>query len=498
VTYFVIVAVIAAIACAVVSISCTTNWRPVSGASLLFLILFCVSTGAGAATYPIMHSISKEHAVGGYHQYLNGSIVSADMEHFKCTRDGPCDHEYSCDYYYTTEYYTDSDGNTHSREELHWHHCPYASEEFSYMVTDTFGNTYDLGDHFFAEKPLPWKRNKSVPTDVPRGVPARWQHAHDSLKRGDSDPVTVQGEYKNFILSSEDTILKAASSNIAQLRKARLLPDHTKNIQSPIHQQYLADKVSFVGFTPSNPAAWQDALMHFDAGLGMTRQGDMHIVAIKASGIPASISPEDYMNALKAYWLNSLGKNALAKNGIALVLAVNDSASQVEWAKAATGMPIGNGVMLQRLSSQLSGLPFTPPAILGSTTARVDPTTHKVTYTPGSGRAAQIVMQEFPFVRACMECKDKNEKGQHSFVDLSDQIPLSTSGRVWGTILLLALIFIGWSWIYNFLVVDVWYLESEDDQRRKADQEVSQLYSAGPAYAVKPRNKRRRKARYEY
>jgi hypothetical protein len=392
------------------------------------------------AAYGITHHIVQRDAVGGYHQWLNGSIVSADSQRFRCSKDGPCSHEYACDYYTVEVPYTvtDSKGNSHTewRTETRHHDCPYVTDEYSYSLTVSFGfktETFDLASHIFAAQPQAWKRGKSIPGDVARGAPPQWQHAHDAIQAGNTDPATITAKYDNYLLSSESTILKAHSDDIAQLKKLKLLPDPSQNLKEPIYDNYMSDKTVFVGFNPPNGPAWQSSLMHFNAALGIEKQGDLHIVAIKASALPASISSEDYLNAVKADWLNNLGKYAIAKNSIILILGVDDAGSTIQWSRATTGMPVGNGAMLQALGNDLAGLPFSPDAILGNTTGRVvNPTSkHPVSYQIGSGRAAQIIMVEYPFERACMGCTDKSEQGKQSFVYLSTEIPVGGWALFW-------------------------------------------------------------------
>lgn len=418
------------------------NSRPLTSIQITaFSILPLAVLGIGAGSYPIGLNAAQADAVGGYHQFLNGSIVATNSMFYQCSEDGSCVHDYACNYYYVdeTEYYTDSDGKSRSRTvSVRKHHdCPYATKEYSYTVTDSFGNDYMLGEHLFDKNPQEWSRGEGIPRDVPRGVPPQWQHASDGIKSGNTDPVTVPGDYKNYVLSSEHTLLKAASSDITLLKSKKLLPDHTTNLESPIYNNFLASKVSFVGLKPPNSENWQDALMRFNAALGTMRQGDMHVVVIKASAIPPSVSSEDYLNAVKAYWLNDLSKNALAKNGIVLVLSVDDSASTIKWARSATGMPIGNGPMLQALNTELNGQPFTVDSVLGTTSGQVVSagSKTKVNYQIGSGLAAQIIMQDFPFQRACMGCEGKEDVGQHGFVNLSTEIPLDGAVLVWTIII---------------------------------------------------------------
>ena len=190
---------------------------------------------------------------------------------------------------------------------------------------------------------------------------------------------------------------------------------------------------------PGNAATWQDRLMRFDAAFGTLKQGDMRVVALRASALPPGITPEDYIRALKAHWQSDFGKNAFPKNAVVLVLAVDDSGQNITWARAETGMPIGNHEMLTSLMLRLRDQPFDPDTILGTTTASVTGGDKpKVTYQTGTGIVPQTVMNDFPFRRACMGCTDKSEKGQQGFVDLKSLIPISGMAIFWTALILLA------------------------------------------------------------
>jgi hypothetical protein len=443
----------------------------VPNAAAVITVAAIATLALGGSSYPVAHKIAQHGAVSGYKQFLNGTIVSADVKTIRCSEDGPCVHEYDCDAYTVTVVdsaaYTDSNKVYHpevSHPETRYHDCPYATREYTYSVKDSIkvpdhDRIHVIASHVFSAD-LHYYRHDSARegyrfTHVFRGVPSQWAKALQDLKSGNSDPVTAVAKYKNYILASEDTILKSASDNIALLNKQKLLPEHTRRLEDPIHDHYLADKVSFVGYTPDNAAEWQDALMHFNAALGMgtgkdkdgAKQGDMHVVVVKASMVP--VSSEDYLNAIKAYWLNGLGKNAIAKNSIILVLAVDDSGHKLEWTKAATGMPAGNGAMLQALSNDMNGAAFDPQTLFGDTTAQISE--GKATFTIGSGLVPQTVMVDFPFKRACMGCEGKEDKGQQGFVYLSTEIPLGTTGII---VTVLIDLFIGallWGAVLYFL-----------------------------------------------
>jgi hypothetical protein len=182
--------------------------------------------------------------------------------------------------------------------------------------------------------------------------------------------------------------------------------------------------------------------MQLNAALGMQRQGDLHIVVLKASSLPGNINPDAYFKALKAYWLNGLDKNAFPKNGIVVAIGVNDDGTTIQWGRSGTGMPIGNESMIAMLNQQLTNAPFTIERVLGKTTATVS--NGSATYALGSGIIPQTVMGEIPFKRACMKCKDAGESEANGFVSLSTDEPVAWWGYLIIGILTLVLSAIAW------------------------------------------------------
>jgi hypothetical protein len=171
--------------------------------------------------------------------------------------------------------------------------------------------------------------------------------------------------------------------------------------------------------------------MQLNAALGSKLRGDLHLVIVQDTKLPSGVSPEDYKNALKAYWLNSLDKYAFAKNGIVVVMGVNASHSKVEWARSDTGMPVGNGAMTEWLNSALVDQPFKLSTLMGDTYAAVS--NGKVDYVIGEGIIPQAIMVKFPFARACMSCTDKNEKGEIGFTNLT----IPSNIQWWGYMLMI-------------------------------------------------------------
>lgn len=410
---------------------------------VVIFIPLLTSIGVGLVSAPLALNVAQTGAVSGYHQFLNGTVVRVHKHTDQCTRDGSCAHKYPCDSYtvLVAKKYT-VNGKTKTREvpETKYHHCPYVTAEYTYTITavayHTF--TYTLVSHGFAAHPHEWRPsdNQGIPSGVPRGAPKQWLKANKDLAAGKSDPITAPDTYANYILPNESTILRAYSNDIGLLRKDRLLPG---NPQVPIYSNYLAKKVSFIKLSPKKvmQAAWQSAVMHLNAALGTELEGDMHVVAVNTDALNSVVSPDDYANAIQADWLNDYGKDAIAKNAIILVVGVDPTTNTISWARATTGMPSGNETMLQELQTQLQDITFDPTTVFGNTTAQVTQKSgqYSVHYTIGSGLVSQIVMDKYPFERACMNCTSARDRkvdaGQQGYVYLKTELPLPT----WGVIL---------------------------------------------------------------
>lgn len=381
---------------------------------------------------------ARGHAASGYHQFLNGSVTRAWSQDTPCSRDGPCVHTYDCDAYTVTvvdqDAYTDKDGVYHaeqSHQETRYHQCPEATDEFSYFFDTNLGRTVTIADHIYAANPQRWRSGEQLSSGVPRGEPERWVNGKQRLQAGDADPVTVVDDYTNFILPSQDGLTKQYSGSIDKYQGRGLLPAHTENLNSSLLYDYgmRASKVQFLKVKPGNQALWQERLMTFNAALGTERQGDLHIVVVPANQVSDS---QDYINALTAYWQNSLGKWGFPKNGIALAIGLASDGKTIKWARAKTGMPIGNGELLAALSFKLPDQPFSVDTVLGQIKAL--PSDAKdgkpaVRYLHSDGLVDKIMFTDYPFKRACMQCKDKGDNGT-SYVYLKDSIPVSSGAKI--------------------------------------------------------------------
>ena len=389
-------------------------------------------------------SAARAQAAEGYKEFWNGSMTKAWVEETGCSRDGSCVHEYRCDHYtvWVTKSrqvldYIDDKGNAHYRTEFYeeeedrWHRCPYVTREFTYWLSDSLGRQWTVEEDIFAAQPQAWRAGQPIPTDVPWGVPDRWRTASDRIDSGNAEPVTKVNDYTNYILPSDSSLAKQYSSQIEDFEKAGLLPPNTVKLGESdmlFDMDTQAQKIQFVGVQANNNA-WQAHLMQFNAALGMERQGDLHVVAIRASKIN---SPDDYLNALTAYWQNRFGKWGLPKNGIVLVLGISNDNRTIEWSRARTGMPEGNNEMLTGMQFRLKGVSFNPDVVFGAITAQPYAKKDgdmKVRYRHGSGILDIVMFKDHPFLRACMGCKDKGDNGS-GYVFLKDSIPVSTGAKV--------------------------------------------------------------------
>ena len=342
------------------------------------------------------------------HTYVAGSYTWQEMHtRQSCDSKGKC----TTEIYYTTEFA--------------YIYAPYATREHEYVIESSMGAGGDMKFTFpyayLDADPVPYNyhgRIEPIPGDILRGAPADWAEADTRLKAGDPRAVTKLSEYKNYILASDDELLKTFGPRLDEYRAANLLPDHTWNINSdpitgPSRSQ--ADKVSFVGVNVNDPVAWQQAVMRFNASLGMKLQGDMHVVIVDAAQVPMS-DAVPYTQSLKAYWQSdAYGKRAIAKNGIILVLGVDVNQGVIDWSEASTGMPFGNELMIQFLRDELPGKMLDPVLIFGSPKIIIKPgitpdkftnEDYAITLSKPSGIVESIVFEKAPFKRARMSCDD--------------------------------------------------------------------------------------------
>ena len=391
-----------------------------------FVIGAVVVTAVVIPTVTVVGVKQARASTVSYNEYWNGWEETANTAQTNCTRDGACRHTYQCDPYPYTVHYTErvqtgtktvrhSSGTgknktsytttepvyknvSKTRVETRYHSCPYSKVEYTYTVSTTLGDTYTLGDHWLPKNPQEFRYRAftAVPSRIPSGVPAKWQAAHDRLRAGQPGGVTKVMKYDNYVLASQTTLLRKYSAAIADFQRKNLMPNPSKGIVDP----YLANKVYFVGPTPANAAAWQEALMRANGKIGAERRGDLHLVLVTD---PRITNPDAYTLAVQARFQDpSLGKDALSKNGIVVVAGSTDAGKSVGWARLFTGMPMGNErLSAVTLNGALNGVPMTPQALLalpikatGTTaaakpTASAAPTGTATTATTSNDSAAQ-------------------------------------------------------------------------------------------------------------
>lgn len=296
-----------------------------------------------------------------YHEFWGGYETATLTSSQECHRDGGCNDTYECDPYEVSVVVTDYDskGNaigSHIETHTEYHHCPVATRENYWAITTTLGK-YDLGMTFDANAVA--FRDSHGLDDTFQGVPPLWAAADKRIKAGDPGPVTADKTYDNYILASTRTILHKYSDAVSKYQKLGLLPNPVVNLKQPIYDHYYADKMAMFGLH-EDAVHWNFALDRLDAALGTGLQGDLHVVAIDAGKID---NPDEYAGAVNAFWQSPLlGKRALSKNGIGLVLGIKNS--NIAWARAFTGMPVGNAGLVLDLQNNLKDQPFTT-AIFG-------------------------------------------------------------------------------------------------------------------------------------
>lgn len=367
-----------------------TNVEFIVAAALIVLVVTPLTLRIG-------FNVAKGNAIK-YEEFWNGWEEKAIQEERRCSRDSGCHYTYDCDPYTVPVTYTYPCGEntcTGVRLETHYHDCPYANREWSFRIDTTLGS-YDIATTVPDELGF---RGKRVPANIPRGVPAFWQACKDRLDANDPGPVTVRKEYDNYILASDQTILRQYSDQIASLKQQRLLPPVTNKLRGP----YWADKLQFVGMA-APPGDWQLALGRLNAALGSEHQGDLHMVVLDTAGFARLLKPDAYITALKAHWTSrAFGRKAISKNSI--IVAIGAAEGKVVWARANTGMPVGNEAMSVAIKERLVGVPLEPDTLIGH--VRREGETSKVE----GGVLAHIVLNEPGFKRVSMTAEDKNDLG---------------------------------------------------------------------------------------
>ncbi len=370
-------------------------------------------------------------------EYWNGWETAAVKEQTVCHRDGSCRWDYNCDPYLCPYECGGFEGTGNNRHYVSrtcwktcWHSCPYVNAEYEYFVDTTLGR-YTIASGVFPESPQAhrWRVTESIPQSIINaagvGDPAFWVATRDRCQADQPGPVTARREYKNYILASDHTLMKEHSSDVISYRQRNLLPPLAHGVTAYYH----ADKISFVGWQPSDRAVWQSALEYLNAALGSQLQGDLRLVIIKDDRVAEN--PERYALALKAYWQDkaSFDDGCFSKNGLAVLIGTADGTT-VSWSRAFTGMPLGNEKLIVLLRDGLKGQPLTSGALIGPAFAKRS--YGKVAYPPdGQSSALQRMLwglddPSAKFTRVSMSGKD----GKGGFLYLKNDIQ-PTARQTW-------------------------------------------------------------------
>lgn len=357
---------------AAIAAGCAARWltkgsggpEEVTGTELVIGSIICAVVVIPLVTWGGFTMI--RNSTISYNEYYSGIEKTATEHVTKCTRDGPCKHEYDCDPYtvLVTKTRTVSDGNggtrteTYTELETRYHRCPYTDTEHTFKVTDTLGETYTMGDHWFPDNPERHKwRSRSLP-NVPSGEPRLWVEAKERIESGNPGGTTKREKYKNYIQASQEDIYEKYSNAIASYKKKGLMP----RVVTKVYDFYKADKVYLPTGLPAgtDKKEWQSGLLRLNGDVGGVKHGDLHLVLVDAAKIT---SGDEYTAALDAYWQSKeLGKNTLSKNGIVIVAGFNGTT--VDWARGFTGMPVGNEGFIVAVREDLTGTTVTPDALL--------------------------------------------------------------------------------------------------------------------------------------
>jgi len=385
--------------------------------------------------------IAKNEAIT-YNEFWHGWEVSVQKNKIVCEQDGSCAYTFECDPYEVMETYECNCGkngcDTCTRMVTKYHDCPYENAEYNYYIHTTLGE-YTIATHRFPDNPQAnrWddgdghdrEESLDLSTIGQAGVgdPPFWVAAKERTDNMRPGPVTKTNSYKNFILASDSTILKQYSGSIAKYKKMGVLP----SLNSGIYSFYCNDKVFVVG-SLDDKKAWDTKLSYLNAALGTDLQGDFYLVIVTDKRI--LMDKDEYPIALKAYWGDKkvFDKDALPKNSIVVVVGASNDI--IIWARAFTGMPLGNEEMLTAIQSQLRGAQLKPEVVIGDVVGIPKAQYSSAVVTNhGMGVLEKVVFgvddKGFRFKRVSMSAKDKNDVGT-GFTYLMREVQISNGAKV--------------------------------------------------------------------
>jgi hypothetical protein len=361
--------------------------------------------------YSISTAIAKSDQET-FHEYWNGYETAATSDIVACYRDGRCHNTYSCDPYtvMVTETYTDSEGHTKTRTvpKTKYHDCPYSKQETSYYVESTLG-TYTIASNLMTGERF--RGGHSIPGGQVTKAPKLWSDAKNRIDAGAPGPVAKVNNYKNFILASQNSLLKKYSDEINLYSSKGMLPAPAAGVVDNYH----ANKAYFVktGLSDKTKNALTTDVAYLNGAVGNNLQGDLHVVFVESSKVD---NPTSYTNSLTAYWQSKeFGRDALAKNALVVVFGVNSKTNDIAWTKSATGMPFGNEALITQLESSFNEVKI-DKSLIGRPT--YDVKAAKVVHS--NGKLEDILFGANKFVRVSMSGSDPSDKGS-GFKYLSDE-----------------------------------------------------------------------------
>lgn len=385
------------------------------------LIAFTIiAFGVNPLTYHVGSEIAKDQA-STFNEYWNGYETSAMKNVQECAYNGSCRHTFDCDPYLvpvpvTT---TDSKGNSTTTivMETRYNSCPVSTQETSYYINSTVDKFVVASSLMTGTEYRPSERR------IPGGRqsdPALWTEAKARIDAGNPGPVTAVKEYKNYILASQDTLFKEYSDRIEDLKAKNLLPAPSKGVFA----LYQASKAYKVG--NANVPLFGDYLAdtsYLNGAVGKSLHGDLHVVFV-----PEDIEggKDDYANALLAYWQSKeLKRDAVSKNSIIVVIGASKDGQKVSWAKAMTGMPVGNEALMVQIASDLKDKPL-DKNLLGHPS--YDVTTKEI--KASTGVLEGVLWGVNKFERVSMTANGAEDKGS-GFMYLRDQMKPSGWELFW-------------------------------------------------------------------
>lgn len=356
--------------------------------------------GSGFAVISVGTLIGQNSALT-FKEYWNGYETSTYSQARECTRDGNCAHTYSCDPYEVveTETYTDSKGNLQTRTVIrtHWHQCPISTQETSYYIGTTLGDITVASNLMTGDE---WRAGEAIPGGK-QTAPQLWLDAKARVDSNRPGAVTERHDYKNYIQASDRTVFNKYEGSIETYLAQGLLPAPAKasgpyGVAKAYNVNGAVDNADFSEYVID--------VSSINALFGDRLYGDLHVVFV-----PSTVQPDEYKNSLSAYWSSTrlLGKDTASKNTFVAIFGVDGDT--VKWARAFTGMPIGNTALIQDITNLKNAK--VDSSLLGR--PGIDLTTDKM--VSSDGRLEGLLWGTHKFERVSMS-GDGDESGGFSYL----------------------------------------------------------------------------------